>query len=54
MSVKEFCKAKIFDFFQLLNSDYELNSYDEVESAFHMIPNNTTLSNTLNSFQLFQ
>ena len=42
MFVEEFCKAGIFDFFQLLNSDFELYSYDEVASAFHMIPNNTS------------
>ena len=42
MFVEEFCKAGIFDFFQLLNSDYELYSYDEVASAFHMIPNYTS------------
>ena len=40
MLVEEFCKAGIFDFFQLLNSDYELYSYNEVASAFHMIPTN--------------
>ena len=42
MFVEEFCKAGIFDFFQLLNSGYELYSYNEVASAFHMIPTNTS------------
>ena len=42
MFVEEFCKAGIFDFFQLLKSDFELYSYDEVASAFHMTPNNTS------------
>ena len=42
MVVEEFCKAGIFYFFQLLNSDFELYSYDEVASAFHMIPNKTS------------
>ena len=42
MFVEEFCKAGIFDFFQLLNSDFELYSYDKVASAFHMIPTNTS------------
>ena len=28
--------------FQLLNSDYEIYSYNEVASAFHMNPNNTS------------
>ena len=41
MFVEEFCKAGIFDFFLLFKSDYELYLYDEVASAFHMIPNNT-------------
>ena len=41
MFIEEFCKAGIFDFFQLLDSDYELYSYDEVASAFHVIPCNT-------------
>ena len=30
MFVEEFCKAGIFNFFQLLNSNYKLYSYDEV------------------------
>ena len=42
MFVEEFCKTGIFDFFQLLKSDFELYSYDEVASAFHMTPNNTS------------
>ena len=40
MFVEEFCKAGIFDFFQLLKSDSKLYSYDEVASAFDMISNN--------------
>ena len=42
MFVEEFGKAGIFDFFQILKSDYEFYSYDEVASAFHMIPNNAS------------
>ena len=42
MFVEEFCKAGIFDFFQLINSRYELYSYGEVALAFHTIPNNTS------------
>ena len=42
MFVKKFCKAGIFDFFQLLYSDCELYSCNKVASAFHMIPNNTS------------
>ena len=42
MFVEEFCKAGIFDFFQLLKSDFELYSCDEVASAFHTTPNNTS------------
>ena len=42
MFVEEFCKPGIFYFFQLLKSDFEFYSYDEVASAFHMTPNNTS------------
>ena len=42
MFIEEFCKAGIFNFFQLLKSDYEIYLYDKVTSAFHMIPNNTS------------
>ena len=38
MFVEEFCKAGIFNFIQLLNSDHEVYSCNEVASAFHMIP----------------
>ena len=40
--VEEFCKAGIFDFFQLLKLNYGLCSYDEVASTFDMITNNTS------------
>ena len=39
--LKNFAKPG-FLFFQLLNTDFELYSYDEVALAFHMIPNNTS------------
>ena len=40
--LKNFAKPGFLIFFQLLNSDYELSSYDEVASAFDMIQNNTS------------
>ena len=40
MFVEKFCKTGIFDFFQLLKSDYKWYSYNEVASALDMTPNN--------------
>ena len=40
--LKNFAKPGFLIFFSCFNSDYKLYSYDEVASAFHMIPNNTS------------
>ena len=43
MFVEEFCKARIFDCFQLLKLDNELYLFDkDVASAFDVITNNTS------------
>ena len=40
--MKNFAKPRFLIFFQLLNSDFELYSYEKVASAFHTTPNNTS------------
>ena len=40
--LKNFVKLGFLIFFSSLNSDYELYSYNEVASAFHRIPNNSS------------
>ena len=41
--IEEFCTVGINDFNQLINSDDQLKSYNEIANEYGMIANNTAL-----------